>query len=422
MQPAAPGGSGDAFLTKLNRTGTGLVYSTYFGGTGSDAASDIALDPRGNIYIAGSTQSADFPTTANTLQAFAGETDAFVAKFNRSGATLVYSTFLGGTAIDDATGLAVDPAGVVFLAGFTKSLDFPTTPGAFQRSNAGGFDAYVASIDRAGSALRYATYVGGATGSGEGASDIDIDSFGQAHIVGTTRGTDFPTTPGALQTTADGLSDQAFIAKLNRSGTALRYATYFGGAGNEGGFAVAVDHYGEAYIAGYTNSDGLPTTEGAFQAARPGGDDGFVLKLNRTGSAIRYLTYLGGAAQDWVADIALDWQGQIYLTGTTESANFPVKDAPQPTYGGNADAFVTRLTRSGSSVVYSTYIGGNGREDGTAIAIDHARGCYATGFTSSRNLLTTPGAFRRTFSGDRDSYILKLANRRGGGPAPAPTP
>lgn len=413
MQPANLGGFGDAFLTKLNRDGTGLVYSTYFGGTGSDAATDIALDPSGNIYIAGATQSADFPTTANSLQAFAGATDAFVAKFDSTGAILIYSTFLGGSGIDDALGLAVDPSGIVYLAGFTESTDFPTTAGAFQTVNAGGFDAFVASIDRAGSALRYSTYVG-APGSGEGASDLAIDSLGQAHIVGTTRGTAFPTTPGALQTTADGLSDQAFVSKLNRSGTALLYSTYFGGAGNDGAFAVTVDQLGLAYVAGFSNSDGLPTTEGAFQPTRPGGDDGFVLKLDRTGSAIRYLTYIGGAAQDWVEDIVVDAQGHMYLTGTTESTDFPIEDAPQPVYGGNADAFVTRLTRDGSSAVYSTYLGGNRREDGMRIVVDQLRNTYVTGFTSSPNMPTTVGAFQTSLGGDRDSFVTKLANSRGG--------
>jgi hypothetical protein len=411
MQPTAPGGFGDAFLTKLNAAGTGLVYSTYFGGSGSDAASDIALDPRGNIYIVGATQSADFPS-ANALQAFAGETDAFVTKFDRSGTALVYSTFLGGTGLDNATALAVDPTGIVYLAGFTASTDFPATAGAFQPTNAGGFDGFVASLNRAGSAWRYATYLGGGTTSGEGVSDIDIDPRGRAHVVGTTRATDFPTTPGALQTTFDGLSDQVFVTKLNRSGTALHYSTYFGGAGNDVAFAVAVDDRGFAYIAGSTSTDGLPTTDAAFQPTRGGGDDGLVLSLNRSGSAIRYLTYLGGAGQDWIADIALDPVGQIYLTGTTESANFPVHDAPQPTYGGFADAFATRLTRNGSAAVYSTYIGGNRREDGLAIAMDIDRHTYVTGFTSSRNLPTTPGAFDRSYNGFRDSFVAKLGPSR----------
>lgn len=406
LQPTGPGGFNDAFLTKLNRTGTALEYSTYFGGTGSDAASDIALDRHGNVYIAGETQSPDFPTTVNSLQPFAGGSDAFIAKFDRSGA-IVYSTFLGGSAIDNATSIAVDPAGVVHVAGFTASTDFPTTAGAIQSANAGRFDAFVASLNRAGSALRYATYLG--TRADEGATDIDIDPLGQAYIVGTTRGTDFPTTPGALQNTADGLSDQAFIAKLNRTGTALRYATYFGGAGNDGGFALAVDRLGFAYVAGATNSDDLPTTAGAFQPARAGSDDGFVLKLNRTGSAVRYLTYLGGAGQDFVSDIALDAQGGMYLTGTTSSADFPIEDAPQGTYGGNTDAFVTRLTRDGASAVYSTYMGGNRREDGVAIAVGAARSTYVTGFTSSRNLPTTPGAFQIVLGGDRDSFIAKIA-------------
>jgi hypothetical protein len=406
LQPTGPGGSTDAFVTKLNRTGTALVYSTYFGGTGSDAASDIAVDRDGTVYIAGATGSTDFPTTTDALLTFAGETDAFVAKLDPSGSNLVYSTLLGGSGIDTAEGLAVSPNGVVYLAGFTASTDFPTTAGAFQPTNAGGFDAFVASISRDGSTLRYSTYVGSA--GGEGASDIDIDPAGHAYIVGTTRGTDFPTTPGALQPTTDGLSDQAFIATLDRSGSALRYATYFGGTGNDEGFAVAVDRRGHAHIAGATSSSDLPTTTGAFQPTPAGGDDGFALTLNRTGSAIEYLTYLGGTAQDWVADIALDAQGNMYLTGTTMSANFPVRDASQPTYGGNADAFVTALPSRGSSVAFSTYIGGTSREDGMAVAADRG-GIYVTGFTASQNLPTTPGAFDRTYNGNRDSFVAKLA-------------
>jgi hypothetical protein len=415
FQPTFRGGPIDGFVAKLNPTGTALVYATYLGGTDYDAATSIAVDAAGNAYVAGVTESADFPTTPGAPQpAHRLVRDAFVAKLNPTGTALVYATYLGGNGDDGATSIALDAAASAYVVGYTYSSDLHTTPGALQPAPRGDGDAFVAKLNPAGTALLYATYLGGK--SADGARGIAVDAAGAAYVTGFTYSPDFPTTPGALEPAHRGGFTDVFVAKLNPAGTALLYATYLGGRDAEDVGAIAVDAGGRAYVAGFTLSPDFPTTPGALQPARRGELDAFVAKLNPAGTALVYATYLGGTAQDIANGIAVDAAGASYVTGYTYSHDFPtMPGAPQPAFaGGSTDVFVAKLNPAGTALVYSTYLGGTAFEDiASGIAVDAAGGAYVVGDTPSPDFPTTPGALQRTQHGARSGFVAKLS--------PAPT-
>src|SRR6266568_3527378 len=272
---------------------------------------------------------------------------------------LSYSTFLGGSFEDEGSGIAVDAAGNAYVTGMTASINFPTTPGAFNTTNGQFPEAFVTKLDPAGSTLVYSTYLGG-NGDDRGRG-IAVDSQGNAYVTGATLSTDFPTTVGAFQTASRG-SAESFVTKLDPTGSTLVYSTYLGGGGPDVGSGIAVDADGNAYVTGYTTSPTFPTTVGAFQFIFGGGADVFVTTLNPAGSALVYSTFLGGHNTDMGKGIAVDALGNIYVTGTTNSVNFPTTaGAFQPIFGGgfNGDIFVTKLDPKALgplSLVYSTFL------------------------------------------------------------------
>jgi hypothetical protein len=412
-------GIADAFVAKLDPTGSALVYSTYLGGSGDDEGCGIAVDAAGHAYVTGFTGSDDFPTTARAVQpTHGGIADAFVAKLDPTGSALVYSTYLGGSGWNDGHGIAVDAAGHAYVTGFTGSDDFPTTAGAVQPTRRGTGDAFVAKLDPTGSALVYSTYLGGSEESPFFFEDVGrgiaVDAAGHAYVTGLTGSDDFPTTAGAVQPTRRGTGD-AFVAKLNPTGSALVYSTYLGGSGWNDGYGIAVDAAGHAYVTGPTESPNFPTTAGAVQPTHRGSGDAFVAKLNPTGSALVYSTYLGGSGYDDGEAIAVDAAGHAYVTGPTESRDFPTTPgAVQPTHGGGYDdAFVAKLNPTGSALVYSTYLGGSrgglfAEEMGRGIAVDAAGHAYVTGFTGSDDFPTTAGAFQPTRRGRDDAFVTRL--------------
>ena len=326
-----------------------LTYSTYLGGAGDDQGFGIAVDSSGSAYVTGVTGSTNFPTLGAFQPTFAGGIDAFVSKLNATGSALVYSTYLGGSDDDEGLGIAVDASGSAYVTGFTGSTNFPTTAGAFQPTLAGGPDAFVTKLNPAGSApLLYSTYLGGS--NIDGGFGIAVDSSGSAYVTGDTASTNFPTL-GAFQPTFGTVSCSnppvcfdAFVTKLNPAGSALVYSSYLGGSDNDEGRGIAVDSSGSAYVTGFTLSTNFPTT-GAFQPSLAGRVDAFVTKLNPAGSALVYSTYLGGSAADAAFGIAVDAAGSAYLTGQTDSTNFPTtKRAFQKAHaGGQFDAFVAKI-------------------------------------------------------------------------------
>ena len=256
-------------MTEINATGSALVYSTYLGGNGIGFGYGIAVDSSGSTYVTGSTDANNFPLTPGAFQTvYGGNYDVFVTKFNPTGSALVYSTYLGRSAYQVASGISVDSAGNAYVTGETYSVDFPTTPGAFQTTCSGcginSPDAFVTKINSTGSALVYSTYLGG-SGFDSG-SGIAVDSSGYAHVTGWTSSTNFPVTPGAFQTVFRKKGD-AFVTKINATGSALVYSTYLGGNGGSSGSGIAVDGDGDTYVSGSTSSIHFPTTPDAFQTA-----------------------------------------------------------------------------------------------------------------------------------------------------------
>lgn len=353
---------GDAFVVKLNPNGSRLLYSTYLGGhttpfaggSSDDTGESIAVDFANNAYVGGIAASADFPTV-NALQSTRGSTavKGFITKINETGSNLIYSTYLGGSGFDEVKGIAVDGTGNAYLVGLTDSRDFPTT-GAVQAMNAGGFDAFVSKLNSTGSALVYSTYIGGA-GRDEGHS-IAIDPAGNVYVTGQTNSTDFPTTLNAFQSINHGGLD-AFVTKLDPEGCNLIYSTYLGGAGDENfsGGSIAVDLAGNAYVAGDTTSTDFPLRN-AFQSAYGGGyTDLFVTKLNSSGTALIYSSYLGGNLNDYSFSsnsIAVDSFSNAYVTGLTESRNFPTVAADQGSFGGGeSDGFLVKIRETSPVIV-----------------------------------------------------------------------
>jgi Bacterial Ig-like domain (group 3)/Beta-propeller repeat len=388
-----------------------LSYSTYLGGDDQDEGLGIAVDSAGNAYLTGDSLSTNFPTTAGAFQTSGGG-DAIVTKLNASGTALVYSTYLGGSdSLDYGTCITVDASGNAYVSGFTEADDFPTTAGAFQTNPGGGADAFVSKLNMSGTALAYSTYLGGDDNDYEyGGNSIAVDGSGNAYVTGSTFSTNFPTTAGAFQTShaSDFGSADAFVTKLNASGTALVYSTYLGGNNDDEGLGVALDSSDDAYVTGGTTSSNFPTTAGAFQTSLGGGGDAFVTMLNASGTALVYSTYLGSTGS---ADaIAVDSSGNAYVTGSTGSTGFPTTaGAFQTTSGGDADAFVTMLNASGTSLLYSTYLGGDASDFGYGIALDGSGNAFITGDTYSSNFPTTAGAFQTGFGGDIDAFVSKFA-------------
>ena len=320
--------------------------------------------------------------------------------------TLVYSTYLGGNGYDIAQGIAVDSAGNAYVTGWTGSGNFPTK-NPFQGANAGRYDAFVTKLSPTGSALVYSTYLGGGAGNGNDiAQGIAVDSAGNAYVTGWTGSGNFPT-KNPFQGHGAGSYD-AFVTKLSPTGNALVYSTYLGGGGRDIAYGIVVDSAGNAYVTGQTYSTNFPT-KNPFQGVFGGYVDAFVTKLSPDGSALVYSTYLGGSGLDTGYGIALDSAGNAYVTGWTGSSNFPTKNPFQGAFAGSYyDAFVTKLSPTGSALVYSTYLGGNGDDYGYGIAVDSARNAYVAGATTSTNF-PTKNPFQGAGAGNVDAFVTKLS-------------
>jgi len=386
-----------------------LVYSTYFGGSGTDFGLGVATDSAGNTYLTGRAGSPDFPTQNAIQPAPAGHDDAFVAKLDPAG-NLIYSTYFGGSAFDQGHAVAVDASGNVHIAGATVSLDFPTV-NAFQTANAstaGNTDVFVTALNPSGTSILFSTYLGGSLSDNPGG--IAVDSAG-IHITGLTASTNFPVL-NAYQPTKSSNVD-AFVTKLNTSASALVYSTYLGGTGRDEAKSIALDPSGNAYIAGQTQSSNFPRVN-AFQSVFGGQEDGFVTKLGPLGTVI-YSTYLGGNDQDEARGIAVDGSEHVFVTGYTRSGNFPTLNPiqPAPASGGFRDVFLTKFDPSGTNLVYSTCLGGSFHDEGVSVAIDVDGNAYVAGHTESADF-PTHAPLQAAAGGNRDVFLSKI---NGGGSA-----
>lgn len=322
---------------------------------------------------------------------------------------LLYSTYLGGSGPDIGAAIAYDKSGKAYVVGNTKSTNFPTRTGAYRTQLDAGNDVFVSKLSADGTQLLASTYVGG-QGDDVG-SGIAVDDKGSVFISGTTSSLNFPTTAGSAQASYRGNGDM-FAAKLDDALTVINYATYLGGTSTETNDAIAVDGSGAVYLAGTTLSSDYPTVAGSFDLTYNLDNDVVVTKLNPAGSSMTYSTYIGGQRADDATGIAIDASGAAYITGVTQSSDFPTPNGVDKTYNGNADLFVTKVSPTGTALTYSTFVGGNGTEGGGAIAVDDNGSAYITGFTSSNDYPTTPGAFDRQ-RGGQDMIVTKVAG--GGG-------
>lgn len=386
-----------------------LAFSTFLGSFGEDAANDNAVDAMGNIYITGRSTSVAFPTTAGTFDTSSnGAEDVFVTKMNPSGTGIVFSTFLGGNFYDEGRGIAVDSSGNIFVTG-TASNFFPTTAGTFDTTFSGGSDVFVTKLNSTGSALLYSTYIG--ESAIDFANDIAIDAAGNAYVVVRTSDTvvDYPTTPGAFDTTFNGVDDVA-VTKLNPTGSALVYSTFLGGSGIDNGTAIAVNAAGEAYVAGATTDDvtDMQTTAGAYDTTHNGITDYFVTRFSADGSSLVYSTFIGGSGIDNAVGLAIDGAGSAYVVGSA-SVGFPVTAGVVDTSAlGSSEIGASKISPDGATLQYSTFIGGNQGEGANSVAVDQAGNAYITGQNFGGDFPVTSGAYDTTFNGSNDVIVTVL--------------
>jgi YD repeat-containing protein len=401
-----------------------IQYSSYLGGSGDDKAYAVAADGAGDVFVAGTTASTNFPTSVGGYQTTNPGQSLFVTKLNAAGNAYVYSTYLSGVSVGVGPalyGIAVDAAGDAYVAGATSASNFPTTSGAYQTALIGtGNNAFLSKLSATGDALLYSTYfgVGGTTGAG-----VAVDPEGQAYLTGSTPASDggghnFPTTGGAYQTSA-GAGTHAFVTAFNTTGTGLLYSTFLAGSGTDNGYGIAVGRTGAAYVTGSTTSSDFPTTSGAFDTTAPGlgSAAAFVTKLNPAGSALSYSTYLKASQGNAVA---VDAAGDAFVTGSVGSGaslNFPTTSGAFQTSfsGGNTDAFASEFNPGGGALLYSTYLGAGGDDVGNGIAVDPSGYAVVTGSTTSGGLLggsfpTTSGALQSGYGGSTDGFVTRVAS------------
>jgi hypothetical protein len=452
---ADTGHGSNVFISKFNATGTALEYSTYLGGSGQanpspyaynvgDFGAAIAVDAAGDAYLTGWTYSSNFPTTTGAFQtvnkaAAVGFATAFVSKLNPAGSGLVYSTFLGGVSTgfedplqtDAGRAIAIDSAGNAYVAGFTRANNFPTTKGSYEAAQPNPANefapaAFVSKLNPQGSALVYSTYLGGygcaadlACGTflvGDQANAIAIDAAGDAYVAGSTYSTLFPTTKGAFQSVNHDAANggaNAFVSKLDPTGSKLLYSTYVGGSGvpaspsqylPDAANAVAVDSAGNAYIAGLTASTDFPVTPGVFGPVATGAGTGFVTKLNATGTALTYSTFLGGDNASANA-IAIDGSGVAYVAGVAVAGNLLLSADAVSKVGG---AFIAKVKPDASGLDYATLLGGaSGGDQALALALNASGQVYVTGETANSDFPITSGAFQSTIR-SQDAFVTSL--------------
>jgi hypothetical protein len=390
----------DVFITKISPDGTSLVFSTYLGGTRRDIVAGLCVDSTGDAYVAGITSSTDFPTQ-NSMQELNGDADTFITKIDASGAFLEYSTFLGGSDNDLARNLDVDPKGNAYVVGFTRSPDFPIKK-PFQRKLRGPSDCYLAKLNPMGTAIVFATYIGGS--DSDVPRGVKVDAAGDVYVCGETFSKDFPTFK-AFQKKLSGPID-VFVTKFNKKGRKLRYSTYLGGTADEKPIDMDVDAMGNAYVTGYTGSADFPLVKPLFDTYG-GVSDTFVAKFQPNGRKLLYSTFLGGKERDYGFAIAVAPDNTVYVAGYTESPKFPRKDALFKHYMGEVDVTLTQIAEDGQSLLFSTYLGGSDFDWGEAMVIDPLGGVYLSGGTMSTDFpLKNP--LQKKKKKYEDLYIIKL--------------
>ncbi|MFH1219359.1 MAG: FlgD immunoglobulin-like domain containing protein [Candidatus Eisenbacteria bacterium] len=393
-----------------------LLWSTFLGGGSEDDGYSLVLDASGNPIITGHTFSSDFPTTPGAYDtSHNGAEDVFVAKLAASGSTLFWSTFLGGSSDEYGVSLVLDASGNPVVTGRTVSTDFPTTPGAYDTSfngSDGEGDVFVAKLSSSGSTLVWSTFLGGSRY--DYGWSLALDESDNPVVTGYTGSSDFPTTPGAYDTSFSGYPD-VFVAKLSASGSTLLWSTFLGGGsadeGEDRGYSLVLDASGNPIVTGVTWSSDFPTTPGAYDTSFNGDCDAFVTKLSSSGSTLLWSTFLGGRSCEEGYSLVLDASGNPVVSGATLSSDFPTTPGAYGTSynGGWCDVFVTKLSSSGSTLLWSTFLGGSSYEYGYSPVLDASGNTVVTGYTGSTDFPTTPGAYDTSHNGSYDCFVAKLS-------------
>jgi hypothetical protein len=389
----------DCFVIKLNRTGNGIIYSTFVGGSGGDVAQSIAIDDLGRAYVTGYTTSTDFPSVYPYDDTYnGGDRDCFVFRLNSTGNGLDYSTYVGGSDTDDGYALAIDDSYCVYVAGITDG-GLPTK-NAFDSTYNGGRDCFLFSLNATGNGLNFSTYIGG---SGyDRTPSVTVNPRGEIYVSGTTGSDNFP-----LYRTIDGIrnGDDCFLTGFHEDGSSLIISTFFGGAFIDIAWDITSDSDGYVYITGATSSDDFPTVS-AYQSLHSGSQDVFVIKIDAIGRQILYSTFLGGYESDAGLAIAVDRRNYAYISGYTGSYNFAPSNSDNSTYQGNLDAFLAVLNSDGTELDYFRYLGGSNREDGYGVAATNST-VSVVGRTESPDF-TTYRAYNETFGGGWDVFLCQI--------------
>ena len=394
-----------------------LLASTFIGGSvpisTNEYSNSIAIDYLGNIFVAGNAYGQGFPVTPGAYDTlYNGSSDVFVLKLDNNLSSVLSSTFLGGSSGDYSKSIVIDSLDNIFVTGYTYSSNFPVTPGAYDTSYNGYYDIFVSKLNNDLTTLLSSTFLGG-TVNDRGYA-IDLDSGGDIFVTGFTGSSNFPTTPGAYDTSYNGYDD-VFVSKLNNSLSSLLSSTLLGGGDNEMAYTLSLNPSGEVYLSGWTYSSGYypyPTTPGAYDVSHNGITDLFVSKLNNNLTSLLASTFIGGNNEDYGSSIAIDTSGNIFVTGNTSSSNFPVTvEAYDTSYNGSYDAFVSKLNNNLSSLLSSTFLGGSNDDSPKSIALDSSGNVYLSGRTYSSGYYSfpvTPGAYDTSYNGGADAFLLKL--------------
>lgn len=412
------GGFTDIFITKLSPTGD-IIYSTFIGGSSDDYDFDdwyeayvfgMAIDSSGNIYVTGETFSSDFPTTSGAFDTtFDGSTDAFVTKLNSSGDALVYSTFFGGSNDDAGAGIAVDSLGNAYVTGETRSSDFPTTIGAFDRIWNGSTDIFVAKLNSTGTGLIYSTFIGGSTW--DEACDIALHPAGSVYVVGGGGSSDFPTTPNAFDRTFNGEQD-IYVSKFDATSGNLLASTFLGGSDEDWSSRIGIDSVGNIFLSGNTASTDYPTTAGAYNSTYEGGlffgKEGFLSKLDPNLRTLLASTFIAPGAG--AVSPSIDSSGNVYVAGAAASTDYPTTAGAYDNSfnGGEFDAAIFKFNNNLSSLLASTLIGGSSDEYAIDLALDSSGNVLITGGTDSCDYPVVIDAGCSSHNGAMDAFVSKL--------------
>ena len=383
-------------------TNSEIVFSTYLGNIGDDDADVVTVDENGNTYLGCHSNSANLNLPDKKQYNLKNGIDAFVVKLNANGTKVDYITQLGGTQWDAVQGITSDSQGNIYAVGTTYSTDFPINTNGFQSKFGGMSDAFVLKLNAEGNVI-WSTFLGGS--KNEDGRGIALDQHGNVHIVGRTESNDFPTLPNSLQPQSSGEID-TFFATFNSEGKMIT-TSYLGGAGNDIGFSIDVDSKGRRYIAGTTNSSDFPLLN-AIQKVNKGKDDIFFAVIDATGSTLEYASYLGGDETEQLYGLDLGPNGNVFLTGITNSPDFPTtENGYQPAHSGKSDVFVSRFNIQEKRMIYSTFLGGEGKDSSRDIIIDDEGNAFIVGKTTSTNFPVVNNS-NSTLRGRTDAFITLL--------------